>query len=150
MTRAATLLLALALAGCSRATPSESKRSAASPDATPALPPQPAAAPDAARQPLAAAPDAAVVVAEPDASSCGGETCRPGQFCEDRYKGHAIDDEGRPLDQIKCVPLPKQCRKDATCSCVTKHLATTSCTDTGGLVRTGDYPRRHRRGSASP
>ena len=27
-------------------------------------------------------------------------------MCEDRFKGHDIDDQGRPLERKKCMPLP--------------------------------------------
>ena len=72
--------------------------------------------------------------------ACGGETCRTDQFCEDRFKGHDVDDEGRPLDQRKCMALPDSCRATPTCACVTQHVAATHCSDHDGKVEVDDYP----------
>ena len=61
-------------------------------------------------------------------------------MCEDSFKGHSTDDEGRPLDQILCVPLPPPCRETPTCACVTQIASATHCTDDAGQVRIDDYP----------
>jgi hypothetical protein len=76
----------------------------------------------------------------PPAFTCGGAVCADDQMCEDSFKGHATDDEGRPLDQILCVPLPPACREARTCACVTAIASATHCTDHAGQVRIDDYP----------
>jgi hypothetical protein len=78
-------------------------------------------------------------------SACGMQVCTSDQFCEDLYKGHALDARGRPLDRKKCVPLPDSCKAKPTCACVTKQVASTHCTAEGGHVYINDYPvRRYR------
>jgi hypothetical protein len=72
---------------------------------------------------------------------CGGAMCTAGQFCEERSKGHAVDDQGRPLQKKKCMTLPAPCGATATCDCVTKHIAATHCRATDGQVYTDDYRR---------
>ena len=72
--------------------------------------------------------------------SCGGKNCAVGEFCEDRFKGHAVDDQGRPLDRQKCIPLPDKCRIKPSCECVTRHVAAKRCSDENGRVRLNDYP----------
>ncbi len=85
----------------------------------------------------------ASAAADDDApGACGSVVCAPGQFCEDLYKGHALDVRGRPLDRKKCVPLPDSCKATPTCACVTKQIASTHCTDDGGHVYVNDYPAR--------
>jgi hypothetical protein len=64
------------------------------------------------------------------------------QSCEDLYKGHALDARGRPLDRKKCMPLPDSCKAQPTCTCVTKQVASTHCTDESGHVYVNDYPVR--------
>ena len=94
--------------------------------------------PDAASP--AAAPAAPSAAAPSAAQPCGSRTCAAGELCEDLYKGHRVDAEGRPLDHVQCVPLPDACRTAPTCACVTKYLAATHCDD-GVPVRIDDYPR---------
>ena len=94
----------------------------------------PAAPAPAASQPVASQPVPAGV------QPCGSQTCAAGELCEDLYKGHRVDDEGRPLDHVQCVPLPDACRSTPTCACVRKYLAATHCDD-GVPVRIDDYPR---------
>jgi hypothetical protein len=89
---------------------------------------------DAASPPAAPAPPA------PPAQPCGSRTCAADELCEDLYKGHRVDAEGRPLDHVQCVPLPDACRAAPTCACVTRYLAATHCDD-GVPVRIDDYPR---------
>jgi hypothetical protein len=101
---------------------------AASPAAAPVAP-----AP-AASQPVASQP------APAGAQPCGSRICAAGELCEDLYKGHRVDAEGRPLDHAQCVPFPDACRTTPTCACVTKYLAATHCDD-GIPVRIDDYPR---------
>lgn len=97
-----------------------------------ALPsPAPVASPSAPSQPSPTA-----------AQSCGSRTCAAGELCEDLYKGHGLDAEGRPLGHLQCVPLPDACRSTPTCACVTQQLAATHCDDDGGHVRIDDYPNR--------
>lgn len=77
----------------------------------------------------------------PTGFDCGGATCATGEMCESRFKGHDVDDEGRPLDRTKCVPLPAPCQTAPTCACVAAHVSATHCTDDGGHVRIDDFPR---------
>ena len=114
--------------------------------AEPAKPPAVAASPTA---PTASAPASPTPPAPSSASpdeeapgTCGSETCALDQFCEDLYKGHDADARGRPLNRKKCMPLPDPCKVNLTCACVTKHVASTHCTDEGGRVYVNDYPAR--------
>lgn len=75
------------------------------------------------------------------APACGGQRCTATQFCEDRYKGHAVDDEGRPLARKRCMPLPRACRDAPSCACVRRTIAATRCRMIGGQVFLDDYPR---------
>lgn len=140
--RAAALVVAM-LCGCG-AEPAKPPAGAGSPAATappaPATSPPEASAPQAGSQGSSAAPDPA----DPDDApgACGAEICTPDQFCEDLYKGHALDARGRPLDRKKCMPLPESCKAKPTCACVTKQVASTHCTDAGGRVYVNDYPAR--------
>lgn len=89
--------------------------------------------------PPASAPPATVPAAQ--APPCGRRSCTAGEFCEERFKGHAQDEMGRPLEREKCMPLPDACRDDRSCACVTRHVSARRCTDEGGRVRLDDYPR---------
>jgi hypothetical protein len=132
MTQRVLLVLAL-LVGCG----SEPARPPASAAAPPATAPAPAPAPLGA--------PASGVTADPDddaPGACGTQICAPDQFCEDLYKGHALDARGRPLDRKKCLPLPDRCKATPTCACVTQQVASTHCTDDGGHVYVNDYPVR--------
>lgn len=101
------------------------------------VPPAPAAEPS--KPSLPAEPPAAAPPARGPA--CGLAACAAGEFCEDLFKGHRVDDRGRPLERKKCVPLPEECRAAPTCACVRKHVHATRCSDSGGLVTLDDYPR---------
>ena len=129
--RGAALVLAL-LCACG-AEPAKPPAVAASPSASPAVPASP---PPQGAAPASADPD------EEAPGSCGSEICALDQFCEDLYKGHDADARGRPLNRKKCMPLPDACRANLTCACVTKHVASTHCTDDGGRVYVNDYPAR--------
>jgi hypothetical protein len=74
--------------------------------------------------------------------TCGTQVCASDQFCEDLYKGHALDARGRPTDRKKCMPLPDSCKAKPSCACVTPQMASTHCTDDGGHVYVSDYPVR--------
>ena len=74
--------------------------------------------------------------------TCGSEVCALDQFCEDLYKGHALDARGRPLQRQKCMPIPESCKALPTCACVTKHVAATHCKEDVGRVYVNDYPDR--------
>ena len=145
--RDAALVLAL-LAGCG-SEPTKPPASAAAPPATA----QPAPAPSPPGPSAAASPDSvgsegssatgATVDSDDDApGACGTQVCTPDQFCEDLYKGHALDARGRPLDRKKCMPLPDSCKPKPTCACVTRQVASSHCTDDGGRVYVNDYPAR--------
>lgn len=102
-----------------------------------------APSPPAASQGSSAAPATADADPDDDApGTCGSVTCELDQFCEDLFKGHALDARGRPLDRKKCMPLPDSCKAKPTCACVTKQVASTHCTDAGGRVYVNDYPAR--------
>lgn len=75
-----------------------------------------------------------------DPPSCGAATCTSAEFCENLYKGHATDDEGRPLEHYRCVALPDACRAAPACACVTATVASTHCKVDRGLVMVDDYP----------
>jgi hypothetical protein len=90
--------------------------------------------------PAALAPPANVAPPAPS-QTCGSRTCTAGELCEDRYKGHGLDADGRPLGHRLCVPLPDACARTPTCACVTRELAATQCRDDGGRVYIDDYPR---------
>ena len=96
--------------------------------------------PAAAPSPPVPAPPANVVPPTP-ALTCGSRTCTAGELCEDRYKGHGLDADGRPLGHRLCVPLPDACVRTPTCACVTRELAATHCRDDGDRVYIDDYPR---------
>jgi hypothetical protein len=133
----AALVLAM-LCACG-AEPAKPPTVAASPTAAPATPPTAPAASPASGGSAAPASD------DPDdeaPGTCGSETCELDQFCEDLYKGHDADARGRPLNRKKCMPLPDPCKAKPTCACVTKHVASTHCTDEGGRVYLNDYPAR--------
>lgn len=87
----------------------------------------------------ATAPAADAATAKP--FTCGAASCGAGEMCEDRFKGHDIDDQGRPLERKKCMPLPDACRAEPTCDCVVHHVSATHCADDGAQVRIDDYPR---------
>jgi len=72
--------------------------------------------------------------------TCGAQKCGADEYCDDRYKGHATDDKGRPLKQKQCMPLPEECRAKPTCACVKKHVSFRRCSDQGGRVSMDDYP----------
>lgn len=72
---------------------------------------------------------------------CGGASCADGEFCEERYKGHRIDDQGRPLERKKCMPLPAPCRSRPSCDCVREHVSFKHCREQNGRIHTDDYPR---------
>ena len=138
------MALALAMLGGCGAEPAKAPAGSGSPVATAtpasATPPRVAPAPSAGSQGSSAAPDPA----DPDDApgSCGSEICAADQFCEDLYKGHAVDARGRPIDRKKCMPLPETCKAKPACACVTKQVASTHCTDDGGHVYVNDYPAR--------
>jgi hypothetical protein len=127
----AMILAALAIAGACHTDP-------ASPAGAPAAP-TPVASQPVASQPVASQPVASQPVPA-GVQPCGSRTCAAGELCEDLYKGHRVDAEGRPLDHVQCVPLPDACRSTPTCACVRKYLAATHCDD-GVPVRIDDYPR---------
>gem|GEM_PF-6460874 len=110
-------------------------------------PPKPVApmvTPDAASvqpPPIDAAQVDATINKPSAARPCGDAVCPVGQFCETRFKGHSVDDEGRPLERTKCMPLPAPCRAKPSCVCVKKHVSLTRCSETGGRIYTSDYPR---------
>jgi hypothetical protein len=72
--------------------------------------------------------------------ACGAQKCGADEYCDDRYKGHATDEKGRPLKQKQCMPLPAECRARPTCACVKKHVSFRRCSDQGGRVSVDDYP----------
>jgi hypothetical protein len=127
------LVLAL-LCGCG-SEPTKPPASAAAPSATV----QPAPAPSPPGAPAAASPASAD---DDPPGTCGTQVCAADQFCEDLYRGHALDARGRPLDRKKCVPLPDGCKAKPTCACVTRQVASAHCTDEGGHVYINDYPVR--------
>jgi hypothetical protein len=119
----------------------------AEPSKPPAVTASSSAAPAARAAPAASTPEgpAAPASADPDdepPGTCGSEICGLDQLCEDLYKGHDADARGRPLHRKKCMPLPDACKAKPTCACVTKHVASTHCTDEGGRVYVNDYPSR--------
>lgn len=114
---------ALATAGCSSST---------GPRAAPASPREEAGAAPVSRPSPA---DAAV-----PALDCGGAACAADQFCEERFKGHATDEQGRPLQHAQCMPVPDECRATPTCACITQRVSATHCDDSGGRVHLDDYP----------
>lgn len=133
------------LGGCG-AESAKPPASAGSPAAT-ASAASPASPREASAPPPTAGPQgasAAPAPVDPDDApgSCGSEICAPDQFCEDLYKGHALDARGRPIDRKKCMPLPESCKSKPTCACVTKQVASTHCTDEAGHVYVNDYPAR--------
>ena len=79
--------------------------------------------------------------AAPKRLRCGAAVCGALEFCEERFKGHAADEQGRPLQRKKCMPLPAKCRTTPTCACVTQHVSATHCVDKPGGVHLDDYPR---------
>ena len=78
---------------------------------------------------------------------CGAETCGLDSYCEERYKGHSVDEKWRPLHQNKCMPLPAACRSAPTCTCLKKASRRAEigsfkhCIDRGGHLHVDDYPR---------
>ncbi len=75
------------------------------------------------------------------ALQCGAAECGADEYCDERFKGHASDEQGRPLQRMKCLSLPEACRAERTCACVTQYVSATGCTDDDGRIRTNDYPR---------
>lgn len=130
--RSAALLLAL-LHGCG-SDPSKQPAGAVAPLATPA--------PLATGSQGSATPATSAASEDEAPGSCGAQVCTADQFCEDLYKGHALDARGRPIDRKKCMPLPDSCKAKPSCTCVAPQVASTHCSDEGGHVYINDYPVR--------
>ena len=91
--------------------------------------------------PPPAAPAPPVQVApQGSADRCGLRACTARELCDDRYEGHGLDDEGQPLGNRLCVPLPDACMSAPTCDCVTGELSVTHCRADGGRVYVDNYP----------
>ncbi len=96
----------------------------------------------ASPQPSEAASQAATEADGADVTlACGASECGADEYCDERFKGHARDRNGRALQRKKCLPLPEPCRAAPTCECVTQHVSATGCTEKDGRVHTSDYPR---------
>lgn len=111
------------------------------PSSDPAAGLQPPSAPAAPAEKADREPAAAPVEA-PKARACGRHTCVAGEFCEERYKGHGQDRQGRPLGRMACVAVPASCiATSITCACITAQVQTTSCVEEAGMIYTNDAPK---------
>lgn len=66
--------------------------------------------------------------------ACGGQTCSPSQYCEDRGPGIA-----EASDSFSCVSIPTACAATPTCACLKANGAcmptmVTQCTENAGHV----------------
>jgi hypothetical protein len=124
---------------CSSASEAPSSEPAAK--LQPAEPSAPAARTATADDPTEPAAAAAPTDA-PAARACGRHTCVAGEFCEERYKGHGRDRQGRPLGRMACVAVPASCiATSITCACITALVQTTSCVEEAGMIFTSDAPK---------
>jgi len=140
MRGALVVMVALAVVGCTKKDAEPSKKPSAKNGA------KNSAGDAAVKKPATVrAADAAASKPVPPSKTatfkCGGNTCVAGQFCEERRKGHAVDDRGRPLQKKKCMALPKPCVAAPSCACVKAHISFKHCRVDAGNVFTDDYRR---------